>query len=154
MTRWVRCCAFLLLVLGPVRLAAADDAVEAAVLEAHHQMTAAAEALDAEGFFAFILDSARGPVIQDGRLFANRADALEAVRRGFEGMASVERVYEATDVTVISEETALLTGNGTSTVTLQDGRRLDGRFAVSLVFVLRDGAWRVLHGHYSIPNPR
>ena len=159
MTRWVRCSAFLLLVLGSVRFGAADDAVdagavEAAVLEAHHQMTAAAEALDAEEFFAFILDSARGPVIEDGRLFANRADALEAVRTGFEGVASVERVYETTDVTVISEEAALLTGNGTSTVTLQDGRRLDGRFAVSLVFVLRDGAWRVLHGHYSIPNPR
>jgi hypothetical protein len=55
---------------------------------------------------------------------------------------------------VISDEAALLTGNGTSTVTLGDGRRLSGPFAVSLVFVQRDGAWKVLHGHYSTPNPR
>lgn len=158
MTRWIRSGSVLLLVLASAHIGAAGDGpagpVEKAVLKAHHEMTAAAEALDAEGFFAFILDEARGPVIQDGRLFPSRADAFEVVEQGFEGVARVERVYESEDVTVISEEAALLTGKGTSTVTLVDGRSLSGPFAVSLVFVLRDGAWKVLHGHYSIPNPR
>jgi hypothetical protein len=157
MTRWIRFGSVLLLVLASVHTGAGEgdsDAVEKAVLEAHHEMNAAAEALDADAFFAFILDEARGPVIQDGRLFSSRAEAFEVVERGFEGVASVERVYESEDVTVISEEAALLTGKGTSTVTLGDGRRLSGPFAVSLVFVLEDGAWKVLHGHYSTPNPR
>jgi len=158
MTRWIRFAAFLLLVLAWARFGAAGDddarAVEKGVLDAHQKMTAAAEGLDAEEFFAFILDAARGPVIQDGRLFATRAEALEVVKRGSEGVASVERVYETTDVTVISEKAALLTGKGTSTVTLEDGRSFDGRFAVSLVFVLKSGTWKVLHGHYSVPNPR
>ena len=158
MTHWIRCVCVLLLVLTWARLGVAGDpdaqAVEKAVLEAHQTMTAAAERLDAEEFFGFILDAAKGPVIQDGRLFANRAEALEVVKRGFEGIASVKRAYETTDVTVISEKAALLTGKGTSTVTLEDGRSFDGPFAVSLVFVLRDGTWKVLHGHYSIPNPR
>jgi len=158
MTRWIRSGSVLLLVLASAHIGAAGDGptgpVEKAVLKAHQAMTAAAQELDAEGFFAFILDSAKGPVIQDGRLFASRAEALEVVKRGFEGVATVERVYESEDVTVISEEAALLTGKGTSTVTLVDGRSLSGPFAVSLVFVLRDGGWKVLHGHYSIPNPR
>jgi hypothetical protein len=39
----------------------------------------------------------------------------------------------------------------TVSATLTDGRNLDARFAVSLVFVRRDGQWKVLHGHYSVP---
>jgi len=158
MTRWIRFGSVLLLVLASAPTGAAGDgdtgAVEKAVLKAHHEMKVAAEALDADSFFSFILDEARGPVIQDGRLFSSRAEAFEVVERGFQGVAGVERVYESEDVTVISDEAALLTGNGTSTVTLGDGRRLSGPFAVSLVFVRRDGAWKVLHGHYSTPNPR
>ena len=156
MTRWIRFGSVLLLVLAsaPTGAAGDGDTVEKAVLKAHHEMKVAAEALDADSFFSFILDEARGPVIQDGRLFSSRAEAFAVVERGFEGVARVERVYESEDVTVISDEAALLTGNGTSTVTLGDGRRLSGPFAVSLVFVRRDGAWKVLHGHYSTPNPR
>jgi hypothetical protein len=158
MLRWVGCGGLLWLVLASAGSGAAGEtdigAVEKAVLKTHHEMVAAADALDAEGFFAFILDTARGPVIQDGRLFPTRAEALEVVERGFEGVAGVERVYEREDVTVISEKAALLTGRGTSTVTLKDGRSLKGPFAVSLVFVLRSEGWRVLHGHYSAPNSR
>lgn len=157
MTRLNRCFALLLLVLPWARLGTsaettAESGIEQAVLETHHKMTAAANGLDAEGFFAFILDSAKGPVIQDGRLLATRAEALEVVKQGFEGVAKVERVYETTHVTVISEKAALLTGEGTSTVTLEDGRSFGGRFAVSVVFVQKDGDWKMLHGHYSVPN--
>ena len=158
MLRWVGCGGFLWLLLASAGHGAAGQAdsgtVERAVLKTHHEMVAAADALDAERFFAFILDEARGPVIQDGRLFATRAEALGVVARGFAGVARVERVYETEDVTVISKDTALLTGRGTTTVTLQDGRTLEGAFAVSLVFVRRGEEWKVLHGHYSAPNPR
>jgi ketosteroid isomerase-like protein len=158
MTRWIRFGSALVLVLASARLVAGGNgdaaAVEKAVLEAHHEMVAAADALDAEGFFAFILDTAAGPVIQDGRLFPTRAEALEVVERSFEGVATIERVYESEEVTPISGEAALLTGEGTSTVTLEDGRSFQSPFAVSLVFVLKEEGWRVLHGHYSAPNPR
>lgn len=158
MARWIRFGSALLLVLVSARFGAGgggdSGAVEKAVLETHREMVAAADALDAQGFFAFILDAATGPVIQDGRLFPTRAEALAVVERSFEGVATVERVYESEDVTVISEEAALLTGRGTSTVTLEDGRSFESPFAVSLVFVLKGDEWKVLHGHYSAPNPR
>jgi len=129
------------------------DAIEKAVLEANSQMMQAGNSLDAGKFFAFILDSDRGSIIQDGQLFKTRAAALEVVRTGFQGIAKMDRRYDQTYVTVLSPDTALLAASGSYTATLTDGRSFASPFAVSLVFVLRDGQWKVLHGHYSTPNP-
>lgn len=131
-----------------------QQAIEKAVLENHIQMTKAENNLDVEKFFSFILDFDKGLIIQDGRLLKTRQEAYDAVKKGFEGISKVERVYEQNYVTVISPEAALFTANGTTTVTLSDGRVLSGPFAVSMVYVLRDGQWKMLHGHYSVPNPR
>jgi len=130
------------------------EAIEKAVLEANTRMTQAGNSLDVEKFFAFILDSDKGPVIQDGQLFKNRTEALEVVRAGFQGIAKIDRRYNQTYVTVLSPEAALLTAVGSYTATLSDSQTLmSSPFAVSLVFVLKDGQWKVLHGHYSTPNP-
>ncbi|OHB78436.1 MAG: hypothetical protein A2Z25_12645 [Planctomycetes bacterium RBG_16_55_9] len=131
-----------------------QQAIEKAVLKTYEQMNRAEINLDADKFFSYILDFDKGLIIQDGRLFKTRQEAYEIVKEGFEGVSHLKRVYEQTYVTVISPETALLTARGTSTVTLSDGRELSGPFAASLVYVLRDGQWKVLHGHYSIPNQR
>ncbi len=131
-----------------------QEAIEKAVLAAHTQMSEAEKALDAERFFASIPDFDKGLIIQDGVLFETRRQALDNVRAGMQGITSVERTYDRKFVTVISPETALLTADGTAGVTLNDGRTLSSRFAASIVFVLRDGQWRLLHGHYSTPNPR
>ncbi|MFZ0033529.1 MAG: SgcJ/EcaC family oxidoreductase [Sedimentisphaerales bacterium] len=131
-----------------------QQAIEKAVLKIHSQMTQADNELDAEKFFSYIPDFDKGLIIRDGRLFQTREAAFEAVKKGFEGISKSNRTYEKTYVTVISPETALLTAEGTSTVTLSDGRTFSNPFAVSMVYVMRDGQWKVLHGHYSIPNPR
>jgi uncharacterized protein (TIGR02246 family) len=131
-----------------------QQAIEKAILKTYEQMNQAEINLDADKFFSYILDFDKGLIIQDGRLFKTRQEAYETVKQGFEGISQLKRTYEQTYVTVISPETALLTARGTSTVTLSDGQVLSGPFAVSLVYVLRDGQWKVLHGHYSVPNPR
>ena len=128
-------------------------AIEKAVLEANARMTQASNSLDAEKFFDFILDSDRGPIIQDGQVFKTRAAALEVVRAGFQGMSKIDRKYSQIYVTVLCPEAALLTASGSYTATLSDGQTvMSGPFAVSLVWVLRDGQWKVVHGHYSTPN--
>jgi hypothetical protein len=129
-------------------------AVEKAVLETHARIAQAEEELDAEKLFAYIPDFDKGLIVQDGTLFKTRQEALDAVTAGFQGVGRVDRAYEERYVTVLSAEAALLTAKGTSSVTLSDGRALSGPFAASMVFVLRDGQWRLLHGHYSIPNSR
>jgi len=131
-----------------------QQAIEKAVLKTHIQMTQADNNLDVDKFFSYILDFDKGLIIQDGRLFQTRQEAYEVVKKGFEGISQLKRSYEQTHVTVISPETALLTAQGTSTVTLSDGQTFSSPFAVSMVYVLRDGQWKVLHGHYSVPNPR
>ena len=128
-------------------------AIEKAVLEVHGKMMEAEKSLDAEKFFSHIADFDKGLIIQDGMLFKTRQEALDAVEMGFQSVAKVERTYNQTYVTVPSPKTALLTAQGTSSVTLSDGRTLSGPFAASMVFVLRGGQWMLLQGHYSTPNP-
>jgi ketosteroid isomerase-like protein len=129
----------------------AAAAIEKAVLETNAKMTAAANSLNADAFFEYILDSAKGVIIQNGNLFKTRQDAFEAVRRGFLSIAKLERQIDNPQVTVVSPELALLTGEGTTHVSFADGREITTHFAVSLIFQLKDGQWKVLHGHYSTP---
>ena len=153
----------LLLILACITVAFASQdksavgtpqAVEKAVLEANAKMIQAAENLDAEGFMDWILDEMTGPVIQDGKLMVTRQQALEAVKSNFQGIAKVKYQLDRTYVKAISPEVAVLTGDGTSTATLEDGRTFSAPFALSEVFVLREGKWKVLHAHQSVPNSR
>lgn len=142
------------LVIGTQSSSALSDneTIEKAVLETNERMTQAGNNLDSEKFFSFILDSEKGPIIQNGRLFRSRAEALEIIKAGFRATAKIDRKYDHTYVTVLAPDAALLTGTGDYTATLSDGRTVTGPFAVSLFFVLRNGQWKVLHGHYSTPN--
>ena len=124
-----------------------------AVLAANSRMTAAANRLDTDAFFACIVDSDESRIIQDGKLFKTRAEAMTAVRQGSQKIVKIERRFIDPHVTVLAPGVALLTTEGTTSATLQEGRTINSRFAVSLVFVLRDGEWRLFHGHYSLPNP-
>ena len=130
----------------------ARQAVEKAVLEAHSGMTAAALDPDAEKMFAFILDAGPGTIIQNGVYMNSRQDALDAVKRGMQSIMKLERAFNRTRVTVLSPCAALLTGEGTTTVTLLDGRVISSPIALTEVFVLKDGEWKLLHGHHSVPN--
>ena len=133
--------------------AAPDNSIVQRVMEANQRMTAAANRLDTDAFFACIIDSDESRIIQNGKLFKTRAEAMAAVRRGSQGIAKLERIFDQPQVSVLAPGVALLTAEGSTSGTLQDGRTIQNRFAVSLVFVLRDGQWKLFHGHYSLPNP-
>jgi len=130
-----------------------DPAIVKAVLAANAQLTDAANRLDTDAFFTGIVDSDETRIIQDGKLFKTRAEAMAAVRQGSQDVAKIERRFEDPHVAVLAPDAALLTATGVNAVTLNDGRTFGGPFAVSLVFVLRDGEWKLFHGHYSLPNP-
>jgi hypothetical protein len=134
-------------------VAPADPAIVQAVLAANAALTDASNRLDTDAFFAGIVDSDETRIIQDGKLFKTRAEAMTAVRQGSQGIAKLDRRFDDQRVTVLAPGVALLTANGTTALTLQDGRAFGGPFAVSLVFVLRDGRWLLSHGHFSLPNP-
>ncbi|MFT3866944.1 MAG: nuclear transport factor 2 family protein [Nibricoccus sp.] len=128
-------------------------AIEKAILEANARMIEAANSLNADAFFEYILDSDKGVIIQNGVIFKTRSEALEAVKRGFVGIAKLKRQIENPRVIVITPELAVLTGEGNTVATLHDGRTITNRFAISLIFQCKDGQWKVLQGHYSTPIP-
>lgn len=135
--------------LGHAMDVATRDAVVHEVLATNTRMLAAGNSRDVAAFFAFMTDDCT--IVQNGYVFPDRATAMAAVEEGFRGVSQIERVFENPQVTVLSSDAALVTSEGRFTATLDDGRRISGRFAVSLVFVRIDNSWKVKLGHYSAP---
>jgi uncharacterized protein (TIGR02246 family) len=134
----------------PTGADASDQAIKKAVLETNAKMTQAADNVDVETFFSYMTDPC--VIIQNGTAFKTRQEAMQAVKRGFAGISKIDRRFDDPQVTVVSPDVALLSAEGSVSATLTDGRTMDGgRFAVSLIFVRKDGQWKVLHGHYSMP---
>ncbi|ACB76440.1 nuclear transport factor 2 family protein [Opitutus terrae] len=131
-----------------------DPAVEQAVLATNTQMIAAANRLDVDAFFAYIVDTDKGMIVQNGTIFRTRQQAYDAVKRGMAGVTKLERRIENPQVTVIGPDTALLVADGSVDAVFVDGRSMTSRFAVSLLFVRTGTQWKLLHGHYSAPAMR
>jgi hypothetical protein len=65
--------------------------------------------------------------------------------------AKVVYRWKQQHVTVLSPETALLVSDGESVVTTDSGS-FTQPFVQTTVWVLRDGAWKILHAHQSTPK--
>ncbi|MHC4665084.1 MAG: nuclear transport factor 2 family protein [Planctomycetota bacterium] len=130
-----------------------QQAIEKAILEVHEEMKTAAQKLDIETLYGYVLDS-KGPIIEDGRLRQTRQEALELTRQGFQGITNLSYTYNNKNITMISPTAALWVAEGTSSLTIEDGRNFSAAFAETIIFTLRDGQWKVLHAHRSIPNER
>jgi len=135
----------------PAELDSVRQTIQKEVLETNARMTQAANSLDVDAFFSFILESDQSLIIQNGTIFKTRLEAMQAVKRGFMGIAKLDRRFDHPQVTVLSPDSALLIAEGSTTATLTDGRILESKFAVSCVFLRQAGQWKLLHGHYSMP---
>jgi hypothetical protein len=82
--------------------------------------------------------------------FPNDYDILGV--QGMQQLKDLSYSYTQKYITVISLTVVLWVGEGTSSATLKDGRQVSVPFAETIVFVLKDGKWKVLHAHRSIPN--
>jgi len=130
----------------------AQQTVEQALRAASVQLRAAAEKLDANALYAYVLDTATPPIIEAGRVAPTRAAALAGTVAGFQGLTSISYHYTREHVTVLSPTAALWVGEGTATALLRDGREIEAPFAETLVWVMRDGQWKILHAHRSVPQ--
>ena len=129
-------------------------AIEKAVLQTHEKIVKAAEAMDLETFYDFILDHDKGVIINDGRLFATRQEALESSKKAFEGIRHIEYQFDKKLVHVLSPEIAVVATSGTTFVETDSGQSFQRPFAHTSVFVLQDGQWKITHGHHSVPDLR
>ena len=162
MTRIARLC---VLVLGGILAAGPADAgpaepqagkasVEAAVLAVHDAMTRAGEAADADQLFSYMAETDRGSVVQNGVVLATRQEALDAVRSNLRGISKIQYTWGRRLVTVLSPEIAVLVAEGVATVTMAAGDGFSAPLAQTVVFVLKDGAWKAVHAHNSSPRTR
>jgi uncharacterized protein (TIGR02246 family) len=129
-----------------------QQAIESAILDVQAKMKQAAEQKDVEALYNYVLEMDKGVIIEDGRIRWTRQEALNLTRQGLQGLKDLSYNYSQKHVTVISPAVALWVGEGTSSATLQDGRQFSVPFAETIVFVRKDGQWKVFHAHRSIPN--
>jgi uncharacterized protein (TIGR02246 family) len=128
--------------------------IEEAVLTANAEMERAAEAVDAERLFTFMLDTDKGSVIQNGVFLATREEALHRVKNNLRGISKIMYRWKRQHVTVLSADVALLTAEGESIATATEGQVFTTPFAQTVVFVMREGHWKALHAHQSSPQVR
>jgi uncharacterized protein (TIGR02246 family) len=128
--------------------------VEDAVLAVSAEMTRAGETANADGLFAYMLETDKGSVIQNGVVLATRQEALEQVRSNLRGISRIRYHWKRQYVTVLSPEVALLTAEGESVATTVAGDTFTTPFAQTVVFVLKAGAWKAIHAHQSSPQVR
>jgi type 1 glutamine amidotransferase len=125
-----------------------------AVLARLEEIQAAAQALNPDKVFSYVLENDAGALAQNGKLFRTRTEALESTRQGFQGLESVGYSFDRQDVSVLSPVLALVTGEGSSSATTKDGRTFTTHFAQSVLIVLTNGQWSVLHSHRSFVPAR
>jgi len=128
--------------------------VQKAVLARLVEIQAAAQALDPDKVFSFVMENDAGALAQNGRLLLTRKEALEATKQGFQRLQKVDYRFDQQHVTALSPTIALATGEGTSSATTDDGRTITTRFAQSVVLVLTNGEWKVFHSHRSFVPAR
>jgi len=129
--------------------------IERSIMEVHAAMMKAAENLDAEALYSHVLDMNKGVIVQDGRVLKTREEALSATKQGLQGLKDISYTYNQKHITVISPTVALWVADGTTSATIiEDGREINVPFAETIVFVQKDGRWKVLHAHRSVPNPQ
>ena len=132
-----------------------QQAIETAILKVHAAMMKAAENLDAEALYDHVLDQCKGVIVQDGRIMVTHQEALDATKQGLQGLKDISYTYNQKHITIISPTIALWVADGTTSATIiEDEREISVAFAETIVFVQKDGQWKVLHAHRSIPNPR
>ncbi len=127
-------------------------AIEKAVLETGAQMTRAAESLDIDRLFSFMLPNDQGSIVQYGNVFLTREQALAQTKQNLRGIRKLEYRWNQQHVTVVSPGVALLVSEGESLATTEQGETFSAPFAQTLVMVLKDGQWKVLHAHQSGPR--
>jgi len=125
--------------------------VQKAVLARLTEIQNAAQALDPDKVFSFVLENNAGALVQNGKLFLTRKEALESTKQGFQRLQKVDYRFDQQHITLLSPTVALATGEGSSSATTDDGRTFTTQFAQSVIFVLTNGEWKVFHSHRSFP---
>ena len=128
-------------------------AIEQAVLaEAGRNWDAAQEA-DVTAMMAPLLSTEKGAYVAQSEVWWTRDDTVAFYAVAFENVARQELDWERETVTVLSPTAALYLGKGVYRQYDRENQLLiESPHAVTIIFVLVDGHWRIRHLHQSFPG--
>lgn len=112
----------------------------------------AAEAVDAFNISANVNDSLKTGFVDNGLYFDSFSTLMEGFKQGIKAIDSQKLDISNKKITVLSDNSVLLTASGNSTLNLSDGRVIYSKFSWTFVYLKISGAWKIIHSHMS--NPR
>ena len=107
----------------------------------------AAENLDASMLADCVDDSFQSGFIINGRFFPLFKGVMDDFNGKAIGCKSQKLAVINKKITVLGENTALLTASGDYSLYLEDGRTLTGKFAWTIVYSKINGQWKIVHSH-------
>jgi uncharacterized protein (TIGR02246 family) len=125
--------------------------IEKAVQQINDEVLKAAAHVDVDKMFSYILDDADGVMIQNGQLILTKDEAHRQYKEAVKNIQKLEYQFDRQIVQALSPESALVVCDGVSIGTTMSGNTFQVPFAQTIVYVLRDGQWKVIHSHASVP---
>ena len=129
-------------------------AIEQEILNTHREIVKAAENLDADALYKYVLDKCKGVIVQDGRIMMTHKESLETTKQGLEELKDISYKFNRKNITLISPTLALWIADGTTSVTTMEEQQFTVDFAETIFFIKKDGQWKIFHAHRSMPNPQ
>jgi len=107
----------------------------------------AAESFDTALLSDNVDDSLKAGFIVTGQFFRSFDQVMDDFNKKIKGAQSQKLNLTNKKITVLAENTALVTASGDYSMALEDGRTLTGRFAWTLVYSKINGHWKIIHSH-------
>ena len=112
----------------------------------------AGEELDVTRISENVNDSLKTGFIDNGFYFKSFEELMVGFKSGIQGLEYQKMNIDTKKITVLSENSVLLTAHGNYSVKVVDGRILTGEFAWTFVYSKIKGEWKVIHSHMSNPK--
>jgi hypothetical protein len=112
----------------------------------------AAENINVKGLADNVNDTLKAGFISNGNFLNSFDEVMKGFKESIKGVKSQKFSISNKKITVLADNTALLTASGNYSMALEDGRTLTGGFAWTLVYSKVNDNWKVIHTHMS--NPR
>jgi len=108
-----------------------------------------AENLDVNGLNSVVNDTLKAGFIDNGNFINSFDEVMKGFRESIRGCKSQKFDISNKKITVLSDNSALVTANGNFSLALEDGRTLTGGFAWTLVYSKVNDDWKIIHTHMS-----
>lgn len=128
------------------------SAIEKIIIAKHQKMSESSSHLDADAVWSHFVGNDSGIFAIEGKLTLSRDEALNSARTSYGNLKEMHTKMQQEYATVLSPESAVFTGTGIVDGVLKSGDSFEVPFAITVVYVLRDGDWKAIHMHESTPN--